>query len=41
MIKDSELSKQVAVIEQDNGSSPQDSWQKIKNAVDKRYTAPA
>ena len=41
MIKDNELSKQVAVIEQDKGSSPQESRQKIKTAVDKRYTAPA
>jgi HAD superfamily hydrolase (TIGR01484 family) len=41
MIKDEELTAQAAEIEQDERTSPQDSRQRIKEAVEARYTAPA
>jgi hypothetical protein len=40
MIKDSELADEVAEIEQDRGLSPQESRERVKEAVNRRYTAP-
>jgi HAD superfamily hydrolase (TIGR01484 family) len=41
MIKDEELKRQAAAIEQDPNISPQESRERIKQAVEARYTAPA
>jgi hypothetical protein len=41
MIKDDELGRQAAEIEQDKSVSPKDSRRKIKEAMESRYTAPA
>jgi hypothetical protein len=41
MIKDDELERQTAAIEQDETVSPKDSRQRIRNVVESRYTAPA
>lgn len=41
VIKDDELGRQAAEVEQDESVSPQDSRRKIKDAVESRYTAPA
>jgi len=41
MIKDSELADEIAEIEQDRGLSPQESRERVKEAVNRRYTAPA
>jgi len=41
MIKDSELADEVAEIEQDRGLSPGASRERVKEAVNRRYTAPA
>jgi hypothetical protein len=41
MIKDNELKRQAAEIEQDPNTSPSDSRERIKQAVEARYTAPA
>jgi hypothetical protein len=41
IIKDAELSGQTAEIERDDVLSPRDSRRKIKELVDRRYTAPA
>ncbi|HVN18318.1 MAG TPA: hypothetical protein VMU05_06075 [Dongiaceae bacterium] len=40
-IKDRELKRRAAEIEQDNDASPQDSRERIRQAVEARYTAPA
>ena len=41
MIKDNELKRQVAEIERDPNASAQESRERIKQAVEARYTAPA
>jgi hypothetical protein len=41
MIKDPELADEVAAVEQDTSLSPQESRKRIKEAVNRRYTAPA
>jgi hypothetical protein len=41
MIKDSELADEIAEIEQDRGLSPGASRERVKEAVNRRYTAPA
>jgi hypothetical protein len=41
MIKDDELKRQAAEVEQDPNLSPQPSRMRIKRAADARYTAPA
>lgn len=41
MIKDDELARQAAQVEQDKNASPKDSREQIKEAVESRYTAPA
>jgi hypothetical protein len=41
MIKDEELARYAAEIEQDQTISPQESREKIKEAISSRYTAPA
>lgn len=41
MIKDEELKRQAEQVEQDRNVSPHDSREKIKQAVEARYTAPA
>ena len=40
MIKDAELADEVAEVEQDRGLSPQESRERVKDAVNRRYTAP-
>ena len=40
-IKDPELADEIAAVEQDTTLSPQDSRRRIKEAVNRRYTAPA
>jgi hypothetical protein len=41
MIKDNELKRQTADIEQDQNLSPRESRERIKQVVEERYTAPA
>ncbi|MBV8051566.1 MAG: HAD-IIB family hydrolase [Acidobacteriaceae bacterium] len=41
VIKDDELGQQAAEIERDNSLSPEESRHRIKEAVERRYTAPA
>jgi len=41
MIKDNELKRQAAEIEQDQNLSPRESRERIKQVVESRYTAPA
>ncbi len=41
IIKDEELAREAAEIERDEAASPEDSRERIREAVDGRYTASA
>jgi hypothetical protein len=41
IIKDSELAREVAAVEQNKDASPRESRKKIKQTIESRYTVPA